>query len=128
MEIFDYGECDVDIYYANSLRTFIPMSTAINEMCKTLQLSFGLEYQKWLKQQMKEIFIKGAGKASMKLRDRVLKEGKVLPNDIIDVSTFMDSMVDVALMDECADELVSFKMNLFFYCFQYLICPNGIIV
>lgn len=45
------------------------------------------------------------GTASIKLRDRVLKEGKVLPNDIIDVSAFMDSKVDVELMDECAKEL-----------------------
>jgi xanthine phosphoribosyltransferase len=41
----------------------------------------------------------------IKLRDRVLKEGKVLPNDIIDVSSFMDSFVDVDLMDECANDL-----------------------
>ena len=34
-----------------------------------------------------------------------MKEGRVLPNEIIDVSAFMDSMVDVALMDECAKEL-----------------------
>lgn len=29
----------------------------------------------------------------------------MLPNSIIDVSAFMDSMVDVELMDECAKEL-----------------------
>ena len=49
----------------------------------------------------------GIGKAGRKLRDRVLKDGKVLPNDIIDVSKFMDSQIDVNLMDECAQELVS---------------------
>lgn len=41
----------------------------------------------------------------IKLRDRVLKEAKVLQNDIIDVSSFMDSYVDVDLMDECANDL-----------------------
>ena len=41
----------------------------------------------------------------IKLRDRVLKEAKVLPNDIIDVSSFMDSFVDVDSMDECANDL-----------------------
>jgi len=30
----------------------------------------------------------------------------VLPNDIVDVSAFMDSMVDVNLMDDCAKELM----------------------
>lgn len=41
----------------------------------------------------------------IKLRDRVLKEAKVLPNDIIDVSSFMDAYVDVDLMDECGKDL-----------------------
>jgi len=111
MEIFDYSECDVDIYYCNSLRTYIPMASVINEMCKTLQLAFGLEYQKWLKQKMHEAMNMGYGKASLKLRDRVLKEGRVLPNDIVDVSSFMDSMVDVALMDECGEELAKRFMD-----------------
>ena len=44
-------------------------------------------------------------KATVKLRDRVLKEGRVLPNDIIDVSAFMDSKADVNLMDDCAKDL-----------------------
>lgn len=107
MEIFDYGECDVDLYFCNSLRTFVPNSHAINEMCKTLQIAFGLEYQKWLKKRVYEAvgYPQRIGKASLKLRDRVLKEGKVLQNDIIDVSAFMDSMVDVDLMDQCGDEL-----------------------
>lgn len=105
VEIFDYGTADVDLHFANSMRTFIPMAQAIQEMMQKLQLTFGLEYEKWLKKRMDETM--GAfGGASLKLRDRVLKEGKVLPNDIIDVSAFMDSKVDVNLMDDCAKELV----------------------
>ena len=106
IEIFDYGYCDCDIYFANSIRTYVPMSHAITEMCKTLQLTFGLEYQKWLRKKVSEATRGWHGDASLKLRDRVLKEAKVLPNDIIDVSTFMDSKVDVNLMDMCAKELV----------------------
>ena len=105
MEIFDYGTCDVDIHFANSLRTFIPVAQSINEMLKTLELTFGLVYQKWLQTRMNEVLTSRYGTASVKLRDRVLKEGRVLPNDIVDVSAFMDSMVDVNLMDECAKEL-----------------------
>ena len=105
MELFDYGIAEVDLHFSNSMRTFIPMAQAISEMMKKLQLTFGLEYQKWLRHRMDETT--GAyGGASLKLRDRVLKEGKVLPNDIIDVSAFMDSQVDVNLMDDCAKELV----------------------
>lgn len=111
MEVFDYGICDVDLHFANSLRTFIPVAQAINEMMKTLELTFGLEYQPWLRKRQDEVLFGsgggggGGGRASMKLRDRVLKEGKVLPNNIVDVSGFMDAMVDVDLMDDCAKEL-----------------------
>lgn len=48
---------------------------------------------------------------SIKLRDRVLKEAKVLPNDIIDVSRFMDAYVDVDLMDECGEDLAERFMS-----------------
>lgn len=47
----------------------------------------------------------------IKLRDRVLKEAKVLPNDIIDVSSFMDAFVDVDLMDECGKDLAERFIN-----------------
>lgn len=36
----------------------------------------------------------------------VLKEAKVPTHDIIDISSFMDSFVDVNLMDDSAAELV----------------------
>jgi xanthine phosphoribosyltransferase len=111
MEVFDYGVCDVDLLYANSLRTFIPVSQAINEMMRTLELSFGLDHQRWIKGRVDE-GMSGLGTAGVKLRDMVLKEGKVLPNDIIDVSAFMDSKVDVNLMDECGKELSERAMHL----------------
>ena len=109
MEVFDYGVLDCDIHFASSLRTFIPVAAAVNELCQTLQLTFGLEYQKWLKKRTSTAS-HGYGDASIKLRDRVLKEAKVLPNDIVDVSEFMDSKIDVNLMDECAKELVSKRL------------------
>lgn len=111
LEVFDYGVCDVDLLFANSMRTFIPVSQAINEMMRTLELTFGLDYQRWIKGRVDESTA-GLGTAGVKLRDRVLKEGKVLPNDIIDVSAFMDSKVDVNLMDECGKELSERAMNL----------------
>ena len=40
-----------------------------------------------------------------RLKESLLKHGRVLPNNILDVSAFMDSMVDVDLMDACATEL-----------------------
>lgn len=106
VEIFEFGVVDVDLMFCHSLRTYIPMSQAIHNMVQTLQFTFGLEYQKWLKTRVNDVISSSASKASLKLRDRVLKDGKVLPNDIIDVSKFMDSQIDVNLMDDCAQELV----------------------
>lgn len=111
MEIRDWGVCDCDIFYANSGRSFIPMSSAINEMLQSLQLTLGLEYQHWLKTKKREA-LHGQSGVTLKLRDRVLKEAKVLPNQIIDVSSFMDSQIDVNLMDECAEELANRFVNM----------------
>lgn len=106
MEIFEHGVCDVDLVFCNSMRTYIPINQAINNMIQTLILSLDLEYQKWLRQKVEDV-AQSYGKASLQLRDRVLKDAQVLPNDIIDVSKFMDSLIDVNLMDDCAKELVS---------------------
>ena len=108
MEIFEYGVLDCALHFCNSLRTFIPLAQATTQMVETVKMTFGLEYQKFLKTRMDEALFGDSslpGRASVKLRDRVLKDGKVLPNDIIDVSKFMDSQVDVDLMDACAQEL-----------------------
>eukprot|EP00804_Cyclotella_cryptica_P029218 CCRYP_011657-RB/>CCRYP_011657-RB protein AED:0.05 eAED:0.05 QI:284/1/1/1/1/1/2/1084/658 len=116
MEIFEYGELDCDIYFSGSMRTFIPMSQALNSMLKTLQIALDLQYQKWLTSAVNDATKGGSiSNVGIKLRDRVLKEAKVLPNDIIDVSSFMDAYVDVDLMDECgkdlADRFVGSKPN-----------------
>lgn len=124
LEIFDYGACECDLHFANLKRAVLPAAQALCKMTETLELTFGLEPEKWLKSVYDEAgsvpsstintndgeTVTAAssykpGSAIVKLRDRVLKEGKLLPNDIIDVSTFMDSMVDVDLMDKCALEL-----------------------
>mmetsp|Transcript_51096 Transcript_51096/g.123337 ORF Transcript_51096/g.123337 Transcript_51096/m.123337 type:complete len:975 (-) Transcript_51096:1262-4186(-) len=114
MEILEYGVCDVDMHFSNSIRTYIPIAQAMSHMMETLKMTFGLEYQKFLRTRRDNAQLAGLaasslpyspGRASMRLRDRVLKDGRVLPNDIIDVSKFMDSQVDVNLMDECAQEL-----------------------
>lgn len=105
IEVFEYGELDCDIYFSNSVRTFIPMNCGIDGLSKTLQLTFGLEFQGWLRKKVRDAMHGNESRVSMQLRDRILKEGKVLPNNIVDVSAFMDSMVDVNLMDDCGKEL-----------------------
>jgi hypothetical protein len=106
MELFEYGELDCDLYFSGSMRTFLPMSAAINSILNSLELALDLQFQKWLKAKVNDVTAGGIySDASLKLRDRVLKEAKVLPNDIIDVSSFMDAFVDVDLMDQCGKEL-----------------------
>ena len=108
MELFEYGELDCDLYFSGSMRTFIPMSACINSMLKSLELALDLQFQKWLHAKVNDATSGGEySQTSLKLRDRVLKEAKVLPNNIIDVSSFMDAYVDVDLMDECGRELVN---------------------
>jgi xanthine phosphoribosyltransferase len=105
IEIFEYGELDCDLYFSGSARTFIPMSSAINSMLKSCELALDLQYQKWLFSKVNTATGGYSSDAGIKLRDRVLKEAKVLPNDIIDVSSFMDAFVDVDLMDQCGKDL-----------------------
>lgn len=105
MEFFEYGELECDLHFCDSMRTYIPMGAAITAIAQTLSLTFGFEFQGWLRKKVRETVGLNKNKASLKLRDTVLKHGKVLPNDIVDVSYFMDSMVDVNLMDDCAMEL-----------------------
>jgi len=90
MELFKYRELDCDLYFSGSMQTFIPMLAAINSMLKSLELALDLQFQKWLHSAVDAAT--GGGKysgASISLRDWVLKEAKVLPNDIINVSSFM---------------------------------------
>ena len=105
IEMFEYGELDCDIHYSGSARTFIPMSSAINSMLKSCELALDLQFQKWLFSKVNSATGGYSSAAGIKLRDRVLKEAKVLPNDIVDVSSFMDAFVDVDLMDQCGKDL-----------------------
>lgn len=108
-ELFTNIDLDSPLTHILFIDQFIPMSAAINAMHQTCQLTFDLEYQKWLHNRLDAVAF--ATTAQVKLRDRVLKEGRVLPNDIVDVSAFMDSMVDVNLMDSCAKDLSELVMS-----------------
>ena len=43
------------------------------------------------------------------LKDRIVKEGKVLPGNIIKVDGFLNHRVDTALMRDLADEFAPFR-------------------
>ena len=54
IEIFEYGTVDVDIYYCNSMRTLVAVAHALYSMIETLKLTFGLEYQKFLRSRVSD--------------------------------------------------------------------------
>ena len=43
------------------------------------------------------------------LKERILREGRVLPGDIIKVDGFLNHRVDTALMRDLADEFAPFR-------------------
>ncbi|GMH78886.1 hypothetical protein TrLO_g8621 [Triparma laevis f. longispina] len=106
MTLFDYGTVEVDLKFFKLERAYISNSHAISGIGKTLAALNEWSYQGWL-ETAKESINDNKFTGASKLRSRVLKDARVLPNDIIDVSKFMDSQVDVSLMDECAEELAS---------------------
>ena len=99
----DYGECDIDMCFSNSLRTCIPILLAIASLSNTLQVAYNLKYESWLHNNVNNVnnILSSSivGPATLRFRDRVLKDATVLSNtNIIDVSQF-------TLLDECAQEL-----------------------
>ena len=49
---------------------------------------------------------KGAYHTMQQLKERILKEGKVLPGNIIKVDGFLNHRIDTKLMQDIADEFV----------------------
>jgi len=111
MEVFDYGTVELAMKFVTCDKAFISVSHAITSMGKTLKDSFDWEYQGWMNKKKKKLKSKNSI-GSSNLRERVLRDGRVLPNNIVDVSKFMDSMIDVNLMDECAAELAERFLDL----------------
>lgn len=102
----DYGSVEVPVAFYKPERAYVSVSHAIDAVAKKVGDQLGWQYLGWMTQGRSKIpSTKHTG--SSKLRDRVLRDARVLPNSIIDVSKFMDSLVDVSLMDECGLELSS---------------------
>ena len=96
MEIYDYGECDIDMHFSNSLRTHMPISLAISSLSNALQVDYNLKHESWLHNNVNNVnnvlSSSIVGPATLRFRDRALKDATVLSNtNVIDVSQFMDS-------------------------------------
>jgi xanthine phosphoribosyltransferase len=112
-EIHGYAELSMPIEFADSTHTTIPISAALDKLLVHVSDALDLKFvgsdafddfyamQEELKngQQRK----KQAG--ALLLRQKILREATVLDLDILKVSSFLNHMVDVELMEACGDEL-----------------------
>lgn len=100
-EVLAYAEAQVDVVLAYPVRIMVPMSMALSNLAKKLRRTPVLQLVKLSEEEeLQETFIGG-----QRLREMMLKDGRVLPNGILDVSAFMNSKIDVDLMELCAAEL-----------------------
>ena len=104
IELFTHGCCEADLIFSDISNAFVSFSHASQLMSEQLSFLLDLKYKEWRNAHVEEK-LRGRGSGSVNLAKAVLKDGKVLQNDIVDLSSFMDSFVDVNLMDECALEL-----------------------
>ncbi|GMI57856.1 hypothetical protein TeGR_g5270 [Tetraparma gracilis] len=106
LTMLEYGAAEVPLHFADETKAFISAAHAASALASTLEDLHDFERRDWrLGGDAGEGDGRGPSAAAAKFRERVLKEGRVLPNGIIDVSTFMESNVDAGLADECAGEL-----------------------
>lgn len=99
--VLAYAEAQVDVVLAYPVRIMVPISMALSNLAKKLRRTPVLQLVKLTEEEeLQETFIGG-----QRLREMMLKDGKVLPNRILDVSAFMNSKIDVDLMELCAEEL-----------------------
>jgi len=106
--VFELGELDCAIFYANTERMMISASAAMNKLVETLANKLNLTYiPEGMLTRKEEGDDSDMVGGAARLQETLLRYGRVLPGQIVDVSSFMDSSVDVALMEDCARELVA---------------------
>ena len=118
IELFAYGECEVDMIFSNSNRAFISHSHACDYLSDMLSgVGFlDMEFKTWAKKKeeigSEESSSSRSGSAAKRLASRVLKDGVVTSDGFLSLSKFIGgSNVDVSLLDECAKELSRFYEN-----------------
>lgn len=109
MEITTYGCAEVAIIFSAARYTTIATAVAFDDLYKALTRRLGLTLytpsarRAQMAASETEETKKLAG-ATM-LRERLMREGKLLDDGIVKVSSFLNHMVDVDLMEECGLEL-----------------------
>ena len=112
-ELHGYAELSMPIEFAASKHATIPLSAAIDKLFISVSQALELKFvgsdsfddfyalQDELKNGKKRKMTAGG----LLLKQKILREATVLDLDILKVSSFLNHMVDVELMEACGDEL-----------------------
>jgi len=126
IEMVEMATAEVALKLADRFKPLVPMGCAVDNLCRKLEArldltlvdpesleSQGLPELKETASEAASEAASGAGAGAVRrLKEAVLKTGRVLPNGIVDVSSFVTEEVDVDLMDACAAELARRFQNL----------------
>lgn len=109
MEIVTHGSATVAITFSAARYATIAIACAFDELYKILSRRLGLTLCSPGPSSMHHSENDDGSKKKLAgatmLRERLMREGKMLKDGIIKVSSFLNHMVDVDLMEECGLEL-----------------------
>ncbi|GAB0489070.1 hypothetical protein MMPV_000286 [Pyropia vietnamensis] len=109
-EIITHGVAAVAIQYASAKNASIAQSTAFDELYRRLMRRFRLELSSFeAAESVRELSRTPRRRyaGAMLLRERILREGKVLSGGILKVSSFLNHQVDAQLAMTCGEELAA---------------------
>lgn len=109
IEIMKNGSVDVAIAFSRQKYATIATTAAMDELYKELTRRLGLTFDDFertkkaaeaVDQSEKKILV-----GATLLKERILRDGKMLREGILKVSSFLNHMVDTDLMEVCGEEL-----------------------
>lgn len=109
IEIIKHGAVDVAIAFSSQQYATIATTAALDELYKELTKRYGLTFEdvertKKASEGVDESERKVLVGATL-LKERILRDGKMLREGILKVSSFLNHMVDTDLMEVCGEEL-----------------------
>jgi len=110
-ELLTEGSCEVAMFFAQSSHATIAIGSAFDNLFMELWKKYNFQFveqDNYLgkdSEELGEMQKKNKRIGGMLLKERILREGKVLNGGILKVSSFLNHMVDADLMDICGEDL-----------------------
>mmetsp|Transcript_18137 Transcript_18137/g.72607 ORF Transcript_18137/g.72607 Transcript_18137/m.72607 type:complete len:522 (-) Transcript_18137:1806-3371(-) len=109
-ELLTEGICEVAIHFASSRYASIAVASALDNMFKEHWKNLNLQFvdhdnASEVDEELRTQATSNKRVGGTLLKQRILREGKVLNGGILKVSSFVNHMVDVDLMDICGEDL-----------------------